>query len=474
MAISYRWRISDLRPRNRLTPITAIALFWAALPLTTACIDDTLVEAPAVSSVRALPDSSAPSLPIVRWPPPNVFQPTLVHAKRADDVVNSVGVNVHLGYFDTPYGWPWDGVFKPKLIALGIRHLRDGGVVYLDDRSNEIVYGRMKELADHGLKFNLIMRPAVGDVSYSDLPQFDRFLHYAAPVIESVEGMNEHDLSWRSDWVGEVRSFQRALFDRIRRDPRTAHVPVYGPSMGDPANAAQVGDLSSHMDYGAIHPYSGGRQPLAMLAEHQSKARLVSGDKPLVATEAGYHTGLGDRSDHPPVSEQAMARYITRLVFEFFDAGVARTYLYELLDQGSTQDREHNFGLLRVDGSEKPAYFALKNLLALLTDPGPDFSPGRLAFTVTGDTVGTRRTLLEKRDRRFYIVIWQAATSFDLATRTDISRAEKHLTVELGAPASQVRIFVPLTGASPVHQVDRVASVSVGVPDSPVVLEVIP
>src|SRR5262249_20186331 len=162
--------------------------------------------------------------------------------------------------------------------------------------------------------------------------QLDRFMQYAAPVVESIEGMNEHDVSGRPDWVNEVRSFQRALFGRFRTDPRTGKVPVYGPSMAHPGNATQVGDLSPYLDLGAIRPYSGGQQPMANLAEHQNKARLVSGVKPFVATETGYHTALADQSDHPPVSERAMARYVTRLVLEFFDAGIVRTYLYELVD----------------------------------------------------------------------------------------------------------------------------------------------
>jgi len=39
-----------------------------------------------------------------------------------------------------------------------------------------------------------------------------------------------------------------------------------------------------------------------------------------------------------------------------------------------------------ADGSPKPAYTALKNLISMLKDPGPAFPLNNLQFTLTGDT----------------------------------------------------------------------------------------
>jgi len=48
-----------------------------------------------------------------------------VVARRADALVDSVGVNTHFGYTDRPYVLAFDRL-KVKLAALGIRHIRDG------------------------------------------------------------------------------------------------------------------------------------------------------------------------------------------------------------------------------------------------------------------------------------------------------------------------------------------------------------
>src|SRR4051794_28615698 len=45
-------------------------------------------------------------------------------ARRADDFVNSVGVNVHLGYTNTPYRR--HDLVQKKLRELGVRYIRDG------------------------------------------------------------------------------------------------------------------------------------------------------------------------------------------------------------------------------------------------------------------------------------------------------------------------------------------------------------
>ena len=46
-------------------------------------------------------------------------------ARPADPFVDFVGVNTHLGYSDTTYGG-YEGILKPRLLELGVRHIRDG------------------------------------------------------------------------------------------------------------------------------------------------------------------------------------------------------------------------------------------------------------------------------------------------------------------------------------------------------------
>src|SRR5262249_37883627 len=154
--------------------------------------------------------------------------------------------------------------------------------------------------------------------------------------------------------------------------------------------------------------YLGGNEPLTSLADHLDKVRTIAGSKGSVVTETGYHTAKTWTGNHPGVSEQAMGRYVLRLFLEFFTSGISRTYLYELIDEGTnTGEREQNFGLLRYDGSEKPAFTGLKNLIGLLSDPGAGFTPGKLGYALSGDTAGVRQLLLQRRDGRFYLVLWR-------------------------------------------------------------------
>ena len=46
-------------------------------------------------------------------------------ARSADAFVDFVGVNTHVGYADTTYG-DYEGILKPRLLELGVRHIRDG------------------------------------------------------------------------------------------------------------------------------------------------------------------------------------------------------------------------------------------------------------------------------------------------------------------------------------------------------------
>jgi hypothetical protein len=394
--------------------------------------------------------------------------------RRADDFVNSIGINLHLSYFRTPYGTGWASIVKPRLLALGVRHVRDGGSVVPDDHWMQLVYGRMGELADQGIHFDLIISPAQGTQDYSIVHQFDRLVQYAGPAVEAFEGLNEHDLSGRPDWVREVRECQAALYRAVKNDPRTAGLPVYGPSMGHAANAAAVGDLSRYMDYGAIHPYPGGKPPLTNLPDHETRTAVINGSHALVASETGYHTAMQWTGGHPPVSEAAMARYVPRIFLEYFDAGIQRTYLYELIDEGSDPaDREMSFGLLRSDGSEKPAYAALRNLITILRDPGPPFAPGPFDYTLAGDTTGVRSLVLARRDGRFDLILWQDAMSYDVDRRVETVAADRTVTLQLPAERT-VLLYRPVTSATPLGAATRGTSITLLVPDGPLIVEIGP
>ncbi|MEK7080196.1 MAG: hypothetical protein AAB901_02805, partial [Patescibacteria group bacterium] len=46
-------------------------------------------------------------------------------ARPASDFIDTIGVNIHVGYTDTVYG-NFAGIIKPRLLELGVSNVRDG------------------------------------------------------------------------------------------------------------------------------------------------------------------------------------------------------------------------------------------------------------------------------------------------------------------------------------------------------------
>ena len=129
----------------------------------------------------------------------------------------------------------------------------------------------------------------------------------------------------------------------------------------------------------------------------------------------------------------------------FAQPGVTRAYKYEFLDlkpdPGFT-DMECHFGLVRTNGTPKPSFVALKNLIRLLSDPGAAFTPGKLQYQLAGATNAIHHTLLQKRDGTFWLALFQEVVSFDQKTKEDVAPAAAAVTLMLGQPA-RIRIFRP-------------------------------
>ncbi|MEP7383057.1 MAG: hypothetical protein ABI910_15310 [Gemmatimonadota bacterium] len=402
---------------------------------------------------------------------------------RAEEFVSSIGMNVHLSYFDRVYGSAFRTIIIPRLQELGIRHLRDGGTSLPNEDWMREVYGRWRELATAtGAKYTVIVSPrrtATGPgTNYGDVSHIrDLRDRIGADNIVAWEGINEHDVSGRSTFAQEDRTLQRALYTLVKGDAdMSARYRVLGPSMAFASAAAKVGDLSAYMDAGTIHPYDGGRVPGSNLADHVSGVRAMSGARPLVATEVGYHTSpISTNPWHWAVSEAVQAKYTLRQFLELYNAGVQRAFAYELIDEGTDpSDMEFHFGLLRIDGSRKPAFTALRNLIALLGDrTAATFTPHALRLSLSGDTAGVHRLLVEKGDGRRFLLLWQNSRSYDEVTRTDLSASARMVDVDFAVAPAVVSIYQPLNGAGVLATYRSTRTIRVSVPDHPVLLEVV-
>ncbi|WP_009633689.1 hypothetical protein [Synechocystis sp. PCC 7509] len=388
-----------------------------------------------------------------------------VTAKRADDFINSICVNTHFGYPDTPYVSQFSTT-KQKLIDLGVRHIRDAGV-------GSSYASRLKELAAVGIKTNYVMLPIYGvlpNSSYWGRGQYVQINdliknQIGTDVVDAVEVGNEIDLNYRSHywrkgdsatlsndpnsslyWVSYIRSLTKDTWNAIKGDPATAHLKVVGPSLGGSygyGSKKLLGDLSNVVDWGNVHSYPFGGNPFnnpfsyATLSKYFYHGNFPSvnidenpwaqdvyspsfGSKPMTATETGYYTTGNGKG----ISEKVHGKYMPRLFLEYFRKGFVRTCSYEFLNEwNQPTNSEANFGLLRNDLSEKPAYTALKNVITRMKDPGVNaktFTPQALDFSLTvTPPAGYNRSqyvhsvLLQKTNGSFYLALWHDISNND-------------------------------------------------------------
>lgn len=398
-------------------------------------------------------------------------------AQSAYSFVDSIGFNTHLRYYDTSYGnYP---LIKQRLLELGIRHIRDGG-------SDPTWIQRTNELASLGIKSTVVIDPIIGtgpNASY-DLkpPHYDVYTlvkNLLPGSVEAIEILNEFDVFRRNgysrngipvtsdNWIEYLRDFTRDTYIALNRDPVTQQIPIIGPSFVYPDSSSRVGDLSQWIDYGNAHPYSNPLHPgngnLQRDLENRSRP---SANLPMMVTEIGYSTGspVSDR----PVSETVQGKYIPRMFLENFNSGVYRTFAYEFIDQRlNPDDSEMNYGILRHDGSPKPAYTALQNLIGLLNDSSTPFTPGTLSYGLSGDTQNVRQTLLQKKNGDFYMVLWLEVPSTDQVTSQMIN-------LTLNTPIELATTYLSNNSVSPTGQYPSPTQLTLTVPDSPLVVRLVP
>ncbi|MEP7086818.1 MAG: hypothetical protein ABI884_05745 [Gemmatimonadota bacterium] len=427
----------------------------------------------------------------------------------SDRFASSVGIATHFSYDDLlPYGHDRAKTIS-SLLSSGVRFVRDGLSVSVNGESNDKYWGTMRALTDSGMKLVLVTYPtrlggdAVDPPPYKDQRPLDTAVaRVGAANILAFEGPNEVDNN--SDaWGGKVvygenaRAFQSALFAHAKKVAPS--IAVLGLTVTSAKGAHDVGDISAIMDAGTLHPYPEGGVPLAHLAPMQRNfAALASAKKPWWVTESGYHTSPNATESlyQPGVSDIAQSKYVPRLYLDYFAAGIPYTSVYELIDEHDDKtNAEANYGLMYYDGAPKPAYIALEHLLRLLTDRGAQFTPTSLAYTLTGATNTIRQSLFEKRDGRFYLVLWNdvpvyrpkavsglegrmqkywervAGADKDLR---DVFNAPVPVTMTLAAKASAITLYAPLRGAEPMSVTKGASSIVVPVPDHPVVVEITP
>lgn len=391
-------------------------------------------------------------------------------ARSATSFTESVGINTHLGYADTIYGQRYEDLIRPRLRELGVSHIRDGTWA-AHGHAGPTIAGRYREL---GLGLNLLVGLEQGP-SWAVQARLNWIKsNNLAPQVVGIEGSNE---SW--DDATAIRNLQCDVYWRVKNDPALASKPVIGPSAGPPfymsAWYGRIGDLSGCLDRGNLHPYPGEDPPHLQQGRDLSAAmdwgRRTYGSKPYWVTESGYWNRSPNGSH---VSEWAGGVYIPRLYMEYFRRGIARTQAYELIDINSaTSVALDNYGLLRTDGSRKPAFTALANTMAVLADSAA--ASGSLGFGIVCTSnchSPIRHVLLKHSSGAYYLAVWSESRVWD--GERDTPRGAQAIDLVLHERPGAVQIIDPASSTTPFKTVTGAATVSTNATDHVRLIKITP
>jgi hypothetical protein len=271
--------------------------------------------------------------------------------------------------------------------------------------------------------------------------------------IAAFEAPNELDNQGDPGWAPKLVEFVPALDAAVRE--RAPGVPLIGASLVHPSSRAELlGDLPGAFNG---HPYAGGEPPEPWLGNALSEARGGPRERPIYFTEAGYHNALAATTGQAPASEEAAAIYLPRTLLAAFGAGVRRTFVYELLDEKpepALSDPEQHFGLLRHDLSPKPAFTAIKTLVAALRSSAGE-GAGALDWDVRAAGEVVERLTLMRRDGSRVLALWRPVSVWDQDARAAVDPGVVPVELVLGREASDISVWRPSVSEQPVLRRER-------------------
>ncbi len=387
-------------------------------------------------------------------------------ANMADSFVDSIGVNAHIGVSGSPYVSQFTA-FANAIQTSGIRHIRDNFISQAAANQGLSIINQVKAATGVDVKFMLTQTAGSCNVQPTDIHPLN-YLTWGVSTtnIDGFEGINEWN-GWCSGatsptWYAAAKNAQQYLWNAVKGNPQLAAIPVIGPSLSShsatqiQSDSALIGNLTAYMNYGNEHDYSNDSMPSQNFSWTPSAEAAMNGSLPVWETEAGYPQSY--------IPLDRANKYYSRLFFENFNHGIVRTYAYELMDESQITDGEGTFGLLNADGTAKPMFNTITNMITLLKDPGSAFTPGSLNYSFSGGPDTLHHTLLQKRNGVFYLALWLELDWWNATSAT--------ITVNFTGAQGHINQYDPLTSISPKTAGNNVSSVVLTVSDQATILEI--
>jgi hypothetical protein len=377
--------------------------------------------------------------------------PTPITTVSGQQFHDSLGVNVKETYWNTIYG-NWRRTLA-DVVGIGFTRLRVGIFDSSNAGWNARHWGDLKTAVASGLKLNVDVGP---DCSYRGTPADPHFtdcfnaLRHGVGLggVESIEWPNEYDISGDANWAANLAGWGHQIYLLTKT---LGPIPVYGPSIVNPGSVPVLGDQSAFLDAGNFHDYRAATSatPQSVAAE-RSRMQPVSGSKRDVATEFGYHNQLSptDPGAQPGIDERGAAIYVIRQYVEHLADGLSRSYVNQLYDLNSRSTNSNDrFGLIRSDGSYKPAALALKNFISMIGRGAPAKLTPLYWGIRPGDASGDVRYLdIEPADGGHDLVLWRTASVWDRAAKVDL--AVNPVPIHIQGISGTWKVGDPMHGAS--------------------------
>ena len=271
-----------------------------------------------------------------------------------------------------------------------------------------------------------------------------------ASGVASVEWPNEHDISKDPAWAPKLAAWGRDIYTKMKADPATRGIQVVGPWLvprRPPARSATCLPTWMRATCTRTRVSCPARRRERMTSERLRMAS-VSGSKPLVATEAEVHSVLsatgslrghgrdrGGQLHRPSPSSSTSSA-----------ASSGRTSSSCRTTSATRPVSGVQLGLLRHDGTPRPAFTAVKNLMALVGTKGPS-KLASLPYGISGDTSDLRHFAVAQADGSYLLFLWRTASVWNRDLKQRIAVPAKRLSLSLPT-ASAAAVGTPLAGTA--------------------------
>ncbi|MDH7802312.1 MULTISPECIES: hypothetical protein [unclassified Rhizobium] len=373
---------------------------------------------------------------------PASAQAQSVFSAGTEAFVDSVGVCGHFARTNGIYPESFEQIL-PELEALGVRHLRDEGLIIATNNRNSPVFQRLRRIVAADVRLTIICYDNLNPYVSTPLNKIADFYDWCDGGIDLFEGSNEPNLTKDPNNAPRISAeHQAALYATIRGTPAMSTVPLAAPSYVQ-ANTALALNLQNVCDFGNIHPYAGMEHPETTgpgaLSKFVAASAHIAPGRPVLATEIGYHTSLKTSTFHFPVSEGIKARYMPRTLLWSFISGIRRAYIYELVSSFAEDETnpESSFGLLRHDLSRTPAYEAVRALLSLCK-ASRQTGPAERSLTFLNDDSERLSLRLARPDGALLAPVWLGIKGWQWPARIENPPAERASAFSVTGPHSHV------------------------------------